>query len=131
MFTPVPKKNKKSDNANYMYVVRCAIWCFLYNLKNVKNAHGEVQNITYHDIHKIDAITSCLNTLIIYFPHVNEDFEKVLDHSKLKEAMDRGNEFGLLLTDLSKAFECIDHKLLIAKFYYYGNSPESMNIILY
>ena len=95
----------------------------------MKNTHGEVQNITY-DIHKIDAITSCLNTLIIYFPHVNKDFEKVLDHSKLKEAMDWGNEFGLLLTDLSKAFECTDHKLLIAKFYYYGNSPESMNIIL-
>ena len=24
------------------YVVRCAIWCYLYNLKNVKNNHGGV-----------------------------------------------------------------------------------------
>ena len=86
MLHPSPS-SKKSDNANYMYLMRCAIWCFLYNFKNVKNTHGEVQNITY-DIYKIDAITSCLNTLIIYFPHVNKDFEKVLDHSKLKEAMD-------------------------------------------
>ena len=23
-------------------VVRCAIWCHLYNLKNVKNIHGEM-----------------------------------------------------------------------------------------
>ena len=29
--------------------------------------------------------------------------------------MDKGNEFGALLTDLSNAFDCIDHKLLIAK----------------
>ena len=34
-----------------------------------------------------------------------------------KEATDRGNEFGALLTDLSKAFECINHPLLIAKLY--------------
>ena len=34
---------------------------------------------------------------------------------KFKEAIDRGNQFGALLTDLWKAFDCIDHKLLIAK----------------
>ena len=26
----------------YQYVMRCAIWYHLYNLKNVKNIHGEV-----------------------------------------------------------------------------------------
>ena len=31
---------------------------------------------------------------------------------KLKEAIERGHEFGALSTDLSKAFDCIDHKLL-------------------
>ena len=34
---------------------------------------------------------------------------------KFKESMEKGNEIGALLTDLSKTFDCIDHKLLIAK----------------
>ena len=34
---------------------------------------------------------------------------------KFKEAIDRGNQLGALLTDLSRAFDFIDHKLLIAK----------------
>ena len=43
--------------------------------------------------------------------------------------MDKGNEFGALLTDLPKAFDCIDHKLLIAKLFWYGVSPSSLNLI--
>ena len=34
---------------------------------------------------------------------------------KFKESIDKGNAFGALLTDLSKAFDCVDHTLLIAK----------------
>ena len=48
---------------------------------------------------------------------------------KFKEAIDRGYEFGALLTDLSKAFDCINHPLLIAKLYNYGVSPLSINLI--
>ena len=42
---------------------------------------------------------------------------------KLKEAIDSDYEFGALLTDLSKAFDCINDPLLIAKLYNYGVSP--------
>ena len=34
---------------------------------------------------------------------------------KWKRAVDSGQMFGALLTDLSKAFVCLDHDLLIAK----------------
>ena len=48
-----------------------------------------------------------------------------------KEAIDRGNEFGALLTDLSEAFDRINHPLLIAKLYNYGVSLLSINMIFY
>ena len=44
---------------------------------------------------------------------------------KLKESGDKENEFGALLTDLSKAFDCIDRRLLIANLV----SPLSLNLI--
>ena len=45
-----------------------------------------------------------------------------------KKSADKGNEFGALLTDLSKAFDCIDHELLIANLFWYGVSPSSLNL---
>ena len=39
---------------------------------------------------------------------------------KCKKGFDRGNIAGALLTDLSKAFDCLNHNLLIAKLAAYG-----------
>ena len=48
---------------------------------------------------------------------------------KFKEAIDRGNEFGALLTDLSEAFVDTNHPLLVAKLHNYGVPPLSINMI--
>ena len=48
---------------------------------------------------------------------------------KFKEAIDGGDKFGGLFTDLSKAFDCINHPLFIAKIDSYGVSAMSIKTI--
>ena len=43
---------------------------------------------------------------------------------QIKNDIDKGNKPGLLLTDPSKAFDCILHDLLIAKLHAHGFSPQ-------
>ena len=48
---------------------------------------------------------------------------------KWKEAADNGNVFGALLTDSSKAFDCLLHDLIIAKLNSYGFDLTALNLI--
>ena len=47
-----------------------------------------------------------------------------------KSASDRGKNVGLLLLDLSKASDCLPHRLLLCKLHAYSMSREACKLIL-
>ena len=49
--------------------------------------------------------------------------------NKWKKAVDSNKDFGGILTDLLKAFDCICHDLLVAKLHAYGLSLLALKII--
>lgn len=45
------------------------------------------------------------------------------------ESVDKGDAFGILLTNLWKAFDCLPHMFLIAKIHAYSFAMKSHNLI--
>ena len=48
---------------------------------------------------------------------------------KWKKVLDNGGAFGALLTDLSKAFDCIPNDLIIAKLGAYGFQVDALRLV--
>ena len=48
---------------------------------------------------------------------------------KWKKAIDKGKAFEALLTDLSKAIDCLSHKLITVKLNAFGFSVNSLKLI--
>ena len=79
----------------------------------------------------------CRLTLIIFYLNINLDFRKgynaqhclVSMIKKWKESVDSGGAFGTLMTDLSKAFDCLHHELLIANIDAYGFDIKPVKLI--
>ena len=46
-----------------------------------------------------------------------------------KKTLDQGNEYGALVNDFSKTFDCLPHDLIVAKLHVYGFSIESLKLI--
>ena len=73
---------------------------------------------------------------ILYCPKINACFVEATTHNilitlieKWKKSVDNGGAFGTLLTDLSKAFNCLPRDLLIAKLDAYGFDKSSLKLI--
>ena len=47
----------------------------------------------------------------------------------MEKVVDNGVAFGALLTDLSKAFDCIPHDLIIAKLEAYGFQIDALRLV--
>ena len=48
---------------------------------------------------------------------------------KWKQSVDNSGAFGALTTDLSKAFDCLSHELLIAKLDVFGFGKISLKLV--
>ena len=102
--TPVHKKKEKSDKTNYKPV------SILPNLSKI------YEKLIYDQLHDyFDKIL--LPSQCGFRKGYSSQNCQLAILENFKKSADHGNEFGALLTDLSKAFDCIDHKLLIAKLF--------------
>ena len=113
---PIYKKNKKCKKENYIPVSVLSNLSKIYEKLMYNQLYEYFDNILFPSQYGFRKGYSAQHCLLVMI-------------EKFKEAIDRGYEFGALLTDLSKAFDCINHPLLIAKLYNYGVSPLSINLI--
>ena len=114
---PVHKKKEKKDKANYRPV------SILPNISKISEKLMHYQLYDYFDyilpqkqcgFRKGHSAQNCLIVIL----------------EKFKESRDTGDEFRALFTDLSKAFDCTDHNLLINKLSWYGVTTKSLNLII-
>ena len=114
--TPIFKKDDKTDKTNYRPI------SILPNLSKISERF--MQNQMYPYLNQI-------------FSKYQRGFRKGYNTQhclmamieKWRKFLDIGGHAGALLTDLSKAFDCIDHELLIAKLHAYGFDNDVLKFI--
>ena len=113
---PVYKKNNKCEKENYRPVSILSNLSKIYEKLMYNQLYDYFDNILFSSqccFRKGYSAHDCLLVMI-------EEF---------KEAIDKGNEFGAVLTDLSKAFYVLIIRFLLLNCTNYGVSILSINII--
>ena len=115
--TPVYKKDDPTDKVNYRPVSVLPLLSKIFE-KVIYNQLRE-----YMDLF--------LNKLLCGFrkAHSTQHALFKLLHSWQKE-LDNSGFIGTILMDLSKAYDCLPHDLIIAKFEAYGLSKNSLKLLL-
>ena len=114
--TPVFKKDDKSDKSNYQPI------SILPNLSKVYKRI--MQNQIYPYLNKIFSKYQCSFWKRFSAQHCLTAMIK-----KWRQSLDSGGQAAAVLTDLSKAFDCIDHELLVVELNTYGFDNSSLTFI--
>ena len=114
--TPIFKKDDKTDKTNYRPI------SILPNLSKIYERF--MQNQMYPYLNQIFSKYQCG-----FRKGYNAQHCLMAMIEKWRKFLDIGGHAGALLTDLSKAFDCIDHELLIAKLHAYGFDTDALKFI--
>ena len=114
--TPIYKKHDKTDKTNYRPI------SILPNLSKF------CERLMYNQISLYFDSVFC-KFQCGFLKGFNAQHYLLTMVEKWRKILDEGGETGAVLTDLSKAFDCIDHNLLIAKLNTYGFEKRSLEFI--
>ena len=99
--TPLHKKDSKNTESNYRPVRILSNISKIYEkciFSQISNYFEKILSRYQFGFRKGHSTQQCLLVMI----------------EKLRQSLDKGGHYGALLTDLSKAFNCLSHDLLIA-----------------